>query len=141
MISTRDFILLLLDCSEGILESETRIQKLAFLGIREYGLSEFTQFVWEKYGPLSKGLWKTLRKMKRQGLLDIREEIRFTFMGDSYKIRVFELTDEGRLEASKSVRAHSGEFISIQELQSRYGKEALDSLLNYVHLAYSPSDL
>lgn len=140
-INTRDFVLMLLDASKGILESETRIQKLAFLGIQEEGLPRFTHFVWEKYGPLSKEMWRTLHKMEREGLLDIREEKRTTFMGDPYKLRIFELTEEGHREASELERIHDNEFILVNKLFIKYGDEPLDSLLNYVHTAYSPDDL
>jgi len=133
--------LLLLHNSNGIVESETRIQKLAFLGIEEKGLPKFTDFVWEKYGPLSKGLWKTLRRMERQGLLTIREERRYSLMGDSYAIRVFKLTDKGRLQGANLNHTHNDESRLVQELISKYGRISLDRLLSYVHTAYSSNDL
>ncbi|MEM2145960.1 MAG: hypothetical protein QW279_11410 [Candidatus Jordarchaeaceae archaeon] len=136
-----DFLLMLLDASNGRIESETRIQKLTFLGIKEKGLPKVTQFVWEKYGPLSKDLWKTLRRMKNQGLLRIDEEERFTFIGDCYTVRVFELTDEGRLRALELKGKFFNYFDVMQKLCYEYGKLPLDRLLEYVHTVYSPKDL
>lgn len=136
-----DFLLMLLEAFNGRIESETRIQKLAFLGIKEKGLPKVTRFIWEKYGPLSKDLWKTLRRMRNRGLIRIDEEERFTFIGDRYTVRAFELTREGRLQACKLKAEFSSYFDLIQKLCYEYGKLPLDRLLEYVHTVYSPKDL
>ena len=136
-----DFLLMLLEAFNGRIESETRIQKLTFLGIKEKGLPKITQFVWEKYGPLSQDLWKTSRRMRDQGFLRIDEEERFTFVGDRYTVRVFELTNEGRLQACKLKGRFSNHFDLMQKLYHEYGKLPLDRLLEYVHTAYSSKDL
>jgi uncharacterized protein YwgA len=140
-LTERDFLVLLLGASRGSLESETRLQKLAFLGIREMGLEKFTNFSWDKYGPLSQGIWKTSRRMQRQGLLRILEDDKVTFMGDTYTIRTFELTDKGNKELSKTVKSYEREYALIRRLFSKYGNLSLDRLLNYVHTAYSVNDL
>jgi len=140
-LTERNFLVLLLGASRGILESETRLQKLAFLAIQEMGLQKFTDFRWEKYGPLSHGIWETSRRMQRQGLLRIIEEDKVTFMGDAYTIRTFELTDRGNEELSQTVRSHEKEYESARRLFSKYGNLSLDRLLNYVHTAYSANDL
>jgi len=136
-----DFLLMLLKAFNGRIESETRIQKLAFLGMKEKGLPKVTQFVWEKYGPLSKDLWKTLRQLRKRGLIRIDEEERFTFVGDRYTVRAFELTSEGQLQACKLKAKFSSYFDLIQKLCYEYGKLPLDQLLEYVHTVYSPKDL
>lgn len=140
-IGTEDFLLLLLEQSNGRIESETRIQKLAFLGIKEKGIPKFTSFIWEKYGPLSKELWKTSKKMKSKGLLTIKEEDRFTSMGDHYTIKILELTGKGRSRVSDLKILVPKETNAIRDLYFEYGKIALDRLLEYVHTAYSPDDL
>jgi uncharacterized protein YwgA len=140
-LTEESFLLLLLEAAKGSLESETRLQKLAFLGIKEGELNKFTNFTWEKYGPLSKEMWKTLRKMKRQGLLRILEEQRITSMGDMYAIRTFELTDKGATEVPSLISLHEKEYNSIRRVFSEYGNLPLDRLLDYVHSAYSASDL
>jgi uncharacterized protein YwgA len=138
---SRDFILLLLSQTNGRIESETRVQKLAFLSTKEKGIPCFTSFIWEKYGPLSVELWDTAKQMQRNGLLKIRKENRTTFMGDRYTVKIFELTSKGTSEALDVERHFSPEACSIKELHFEYGRLPLDRLLNYVHSAYSPSDL
>ncbi len=140
-IKTEDFLLLLLDNFHGTLESETRIQKLAFLGIKEKNLPAFTSFIWEKYGPLSKEMWRTSRNMETQGFLKIEEETRFTSMGDSYTIKIFKLTKKGCSRLAEIKSSLINESRTIRELFFEYGKLPLDELLQYVHTAYSPEDL
>jgi len=139
-LTERDFLVLLFGASRGVLESETRLQKLTFLGIREMGLQKFTDFCWEKYGPLSQGIWRTSRKMQRQGLLRILEENKTTFMGDTYTIRTFKLTDKGNEVFFGTVKSHEREYDLIKRLLSKYGNLSLGRLLNYVHTAYSAND-
>lgn len=141
MMTSRDFLLLLLDSSEGTLESETRVQKLAFLGIKEKNLPEFTSFVWEKYGPLSKELWRTSREMESHGLLSIKEDRRLTIMGDPYMVRIFELTPRGRVAVGLLKKRLGHEHDLIKKVYQQYGEEPLDVLLDYVHCAYSRHDL
>lgn len=138
---TEDFLLLLLEQLNGKIESETRVQKLAFLGIKEKRLPKFTSFGWEKFGPLSTELWHTSQKMQRQGLLEIRTEKKLTSMGDSYRIKVFELTKKGCIQASQLKKTFTEEDQAIQELCGEYVKIPLDRLLGYVHTAYSERDL
>lgn len=141
VIRTEDFLLLLLAQSDGKLESETRIQKLAFLGIKEKQIPKFTSFVWQKYGPLSQELWKTSKKMRIQGLLKITEDSRVTFMGDCYTVKIFELTKDGSTMVSNLKDQFAEETKAIRDLYFEYGKIPLDRLLQYVHTAYSPDDL
>lgn len=125
----------------GRIESDTRVQKLAFLGIREKSLPKFTNFKWEKFGPLSTELWHISQRMQSQGLLKIRTEKRFTSMGDSYKIKIFELTEKGSSQASRLKTTFAEENKAIQELCREYERVPLDKLLEYVHTTYSERDL
>ncbi len=137
-----DFLLLLLDELNGTIESETRIQKLAFLTEREIDLNLGIGFKWHHYGPYSKDVTNRLQGLKKEEMMTIKKERRVTFMGDSYTIKTFSLTPEGRVKAKKIRERVSNRILeNIRSLIKQYGLKRLSDLLNYIYMSYSPKDL
>ncbi len=136
------FLLLLLDEFNGRLESETRIQKLAFLAKEEGGIDLGIRFKWHHYGPFSGSLKNCLSNMKGKKLLKVEKKTRTTFFGDPYTIHVFQLTNSGRFKVSM-LKKHLSQACQqkIRNLTMQYGYRPLDDLLNHVYKTYSPDDL
>lgn len=142
MMNSKEFVMILLDCFNGRIESATRVQKLAFLTIQESNVSSFANFRWRNFGPFSGELKRSLDEMNRNGLIRIEKEERITFMGDPYTITIFQLTEDGQ-ERVERLKEQVDETIlsAIHEIIDQYGYQPLNKLLNYVYTAYSPDDL
>jgi uncharacterized protein YwgA len=138
----KDFLLLLLEEFNGRIESETRIQKLAFLVKKERNVDLGIEFKWHHYGPFSDELKRSLYELRRKGLIQIEKEKRTTFMGDHYRITKFQLTTEGQAIAEKIKNSIANDLLDgVYTIVGQYGHSPLNEILNYVYGAYSPNDL
>jgi uncharacterized protein YwgA len=136
------FILAMLLNSGGTFESVTKLQKLAFLAIREKGLESFTDFKWHFYGPYSEEIQKTIDNLKEQHIISERVFERTSYFGDKYTIKRLSLTPQGRTLAYSAISRLSNQnrtalFRTIEE----YGDKPLARILDYVYKAYSPETL
>jgi len=141
-ISLPTFIISLLSEAGGYLESETRINKLVFLGSKEHNIQTSAVFSWSHWGPLSFNVNKTLKDLHNDGLIQIKKEKRETVFGDEYMINTYTITEKGKqaaLELGEKLPADLQNNIST--LYELFGKIRLSALLNYVHTVYSPEDL
>lgn len=141
-IDCRSFILSLLQVYGGTIESATKIQKLAFLSIRENGLTPFTNFKWHYYGPFSKEIQDTVDVLKSQEIVSEEEINRVSYSGKEYTIKRLSLTAKGRrLAESENCRIGSDNEAALLETIEKYGDKPLAKILDYVYKAYSPEDL
>lgn len=137
-----NFLLLLLEEFNGIVESETRIQKLAFLVTEEKGINLGIKFKWHHYGPFSRSLKNCLTKLRKNNLIKIDKQKRLTFMGDPYTIHIFSLSNLGHSTANQIKERLSKESqLAIHNLTIEYGYSPLNDLLEHVYQTYSPDDL
>lgn len=136
------FLLLLFEEFNGRVESETRIQKLAFLAKEEKGINLGIKFKWHHYGPFSKSLKNCLTKLRNNNLIKIDKQTRRTFMGDPYTVHIFSLTNLGRSTANQvKERLPKESQLAIHNLTVEYGYSPLSDLLEHVYKTYSPDDL
>lgn len=137
-----DYILVLLYKMGGKLEGKTRLQKLTFLGKYEMGIPLNARFKWEHYGPFSGDIGDTVDIMFHEGLLEIDDETRTSFAGDTYEIRKFRLTKEGKLMAQAFMELIDDPNVKgIERICHEFGYEKLQDILDYVYSKYSPEDL
>lgn len=137
-----EFITLLLGEAGGYLESETRIHKLSFLGLKEHGIPLSASFTWSHWGPFSVQIKNVLNSLERRGLIQIVREVRKTLFGDEYVVNTYKLTEEGRkigLELRKKLSTDIKK--NINRLHECFGKRRLSELLDYVYRNYSPKDI
>jgi len=141
-MNCRSFILSLLQTYGGSIESATKIQKLAFLSIRENGLTPFTSFKWHYYGPFSKEIQDTVEVLKSQEIVSEKEINRVSYSGKKYAIKRLSLTAKGRrLAESETCRIDSDNEAALLGTIEKYGDKPLAKILDYVYKAYSPEDL
>jgi len=136
-----DFFLLILAELNGSVESETRIQKLAFLASKEKAIDLGLQFRWHHYGPFSNDFKNCIKQLSNK-LVRIRKEERCTFMGDSYLIHIFDLTPSGQARVNqlkKDLPQHKKQLI--HDLVVDYGHKPLNDILDHIYKTYSPDDL
>ena len=141
-MQSENFILLILDAFGGITESETRMQKLAFLATREYEIDLDVGFKWHYYGPYSSDLKSKFQDLSKRGLIEIEHDQRQTCMNDTYTVTRFRLTTTGR-ELTNSIKSSldNNQTNKIQSIVSQYGHQELSAVLSYVYSAYTPEDL
>lgn len=141
-VDCRVFILALLRDYGGTIESATKIQKLAFLSIRENGFNPFTSFKWHYYGPFSEEIQDTVEALKSQGIVSEKEINRVSYSGKEYTIKRLSLTARGkRLAESENCRIDSDNEAALFRTIEKYGNKPLAKILDYVYKAYSPEDL
>jgi len=141
-MKTQDFLLLVFDALGGKAESETRIQKMTFLAKKEHNLDVDVKFRWHNYGPFSDSLKKILSELQKENFIEINTEIRRTFMGDTYRITLFELTGKGKATASSLKKNEAPSRLNeITAIAKQYGTSPLSEILSYVYGAYSPHDV
>lgn len=141
-VDCRSFILTLLRAYGGTIESATKIQKLAFLSIRENGLDPFTGFKWHYYGPFSKEIQDTVEALRNQRIVSEKEINRVSYSGKKYTIKRLSLTARGkRLADSENCRIDSDNEAALFGTIEKYGNKPLAKILDYVYKAYSPEDL
>jgi len=141
-MDSRSFILSLLKAYGGTIESATKIQKLAFLSIRENGLHPFTSFKWHYYGPFSEEIQDTVEALKNQRIVSEKEINRISYSGKKYTIKRLSLTARGRrLAESEDCRIDPDNEAALFGTIKEYGNKPLAKILDYVYKAYSPEDL
>jgi uncharacterized protein YwgA len=141
-MDSEQFILLVLDAFGGSAESETRMQKLAFLATREYGIDLDVSFKWHHYGPYSSELKNKLHNLQYKGLIEIAHEERQTCMNDAYTITKFKLTPRGcRIASILKTRANDDLKANVRGIVNHYGHQELSEILSHVYGAYTPGDL
>jgi len=138
----KSFILALLRVYGGTIESATKIQKLAFLSIRERGFEPFTSFKWHYYGPFSKEIQDTVEALESQRIVSEKEINRVSYSGKEYTIKRLSLTAKGRrLAESEDYRIDPNNEGALLGTVEEYGNKPLAKILDYVYKAYSPEDL
>ena len=141
-VNCRSFVFTLLNAYGGTIESVTKIQKLAFLSIRENGLEPFTSFRWHYYGPYSKDIQDAINTLKEEGIVSEKEFCRTSYSGDEYTIKRLSLTAKGRRLAENQSGGFGGENkAALLKTIEKYGNKPLAKILDYVYKAYSPEDL
>jgi uncharacterized protein YwgA len=131
----------LLQAYGGTIESATKIQKIAFLSIRENGLEPFTSFKWHLYGPFSEEIQNTVKVLKKQRIVSEREISRTSFSGKEYTIKRLSLTAKGRrLTEDETCRIDANNRKALLGTIEKYGNKPLTAILDYVYKAYSPAD-
>jgi len=141
-MKAEDFFLLILAELNGSAESETRIQKLAFLANKEKAIDLGLQFKWHHYGPFSSDFKNCIEQLSNKELVRIRKEERCTFMGDLYSINIFDLTTSGQARVNQLKKDLPQEKKQlIHDLVVDYGHKALNDILDHIYKTYSPDDL
>jgi uncharacterized protein YwgA len=141
-METEKFVLLILDAFGGSAESETRMQKLAFLATKEYDIALDVGFKWHHYGPYSSKLKNRLHDLETKGLIEIDHETRQTSMSDNYTVTKFKLTSKGRIVSNAiKLRDNNAQTNKIRDIVNHYGHQQLSDILSYVYGAYTPEDL
>ena len=137
-----EYLLLLLDSAKGSIEGETKFQKIVFLGQEEFQIPFNFSYKWDNHGPFSGDLRDSLKNLQDKGLIDIREENKISPLNDSYKVRIFSLTNDGRKIVRNIILKIHGEITTkIHDLIETYGYLPLKDILKYVYRTYTPKDL
>jgi uncharacterized protein YwgA len=137
----RSFILTLLQAYGGTIESATKIQKLAFLSIRENGLEPFTSFKWHYYGPFSEEIQNTVKVLKKQRIVSEKGISRTSYSGKEYTVKRLSLTAKGRrLTEDENFGIATNNERALLGTIEKYGNKPLTAILDYVYKAYGPED-
>lgn len=113
----------------------TKLQKLAFLAQKEYGVEELHEFEPDRYGPFSRSLASAVKALEQKGLVDKREQ---QVPGGS-EILIYSLTEEGTefVERLLGEREELERVLgSVEELKRSLGDETIDRILRQVYKTY-----
>jgi hypothetical protein len=119
------------------IEGKTKLQKLLFLGEKEYGINFGYAFEKYNYGPYSFSLTDDLNALERFNLINV-EEVLFTakspFQG---KIITFSLTDNGkRIADCRLEKIESSIQERMKKLISDWNSKPLKDIISYVYGKY-----
>lgn len=120
----------------GEIAGKTKLQKLVFLGDREFKLNSGFNFEKYNYGPYSFELSEYLSALKTLNLISVDTEFfdtDDTFIG---KKITYKITEEGKTLAEKRVSDFPDFINSSKEVISKWANKPLDTIIEYVYANY-----
>ena len=128
--TTKKLVLLVLGLADGHIETDTRMQKLAFLVNQE--VFNWAKFEADKFGVYSKELMKAVDKLEKEGKL--------IYVWDNDGVSRYYLTEKGKEEAKKLLEQLKEEneykLKKAMEIIQRHKDDPIPYLVAYVYKYY-----
>jgi len=128
--TAKKLVLLVLGLADGRVETDTRMQKLAFLVNQE--VFNWVKFEANNYGPYSKELVKAVDELEKEGKL--------VYVWDNDGVSRYYLTEKGKQDAKKLLEQLKDEdenkLKRAMEIIQRHKDDALSYLMAYVYKYY-----
>jgi len=126
----KKLVLLVLGLAEGHIDTDTRMQKLAFLVNQE--VFHWIKFVADKYGPYSEELMKAVDKLEKEGKL--------VYIWDDDGVFKYFLTEKGKEDAKKLLSQlkdkDEDKLKKAMEIIQKYKDKPPSYLVAYTHKYY-----
>ena len=127
---TKKLVLLVLELAGGYIETDTRMQKLAFLVNQE--VYNWAKFEATKYGAYSKELMKAVDKLEKEGKL--------IYIWDDDGVSKYYLTEKGKQDAKKLLEQLKAEdenkLKRATEIIQRHKDDPIFYLVTYTYKHY-----
>ena len=128
--TAKKLVLLVLGFADGHIDTDTRMQKLAFLVNQE--VFNWVKFEANDYGPYSKELMKAVDELEKEGKL--------VYVWDNDGVSRYYLTEKGKQDAKKLLEQLKDEdenkLKRAMEIIQRHKDDALSYLVAYVYRHY-----
>ena len=129
--TAKKLVLLVLGLADGRIETDTRMQKLAFL-VNQEVFFNWAKFEADKFGVYSKELMKAVDKLEKEGKL--------IYVWDNDGVSRYYLTEKGKEEAKKLLEQLKEEneykLKKAMEIIQRHKDDPIPYLVAYVYKYY-----
>jgi uncharacterized protein YwgA len=126
--NAKKLAILLLGFAGGYLETDTRLQKIAFI-LEEEVFKDWAKFEPNDYGPYSKELAKALKELEKEG--------KIIHVIDEVGLSKYYLTDDGRKQFNELLKSiNPNDIAKAEEIVERHKDDALSYLIAYVYANY-----
>jgi uncharacterized protein YwgA len=128
--TTKKLVLLVLGLADGHIDTDTRMQKLAFLVNQE--VFNWAKFEADKFGVYSKELMKAVDELEKEGKL--------VYVWDDDGVSRYYLTEKGKQEVKKLLEQlkeeNEDKLRKAMEIIQRHKDDPIPYLLAYVYKYY-----
>jgi len=128
--TTKKLVLLVLGLADGHIDTDTRMQKLAFLVNQE--VFNWTKFEADKFGVYSKELMKAVDKLEKEGKL--------IYVWDNDGVSRYYLTEKGKQEVKKLLEQlkeeNEDKLRKAMEIIQKHRNDPISYLVAFVYKNY-----
>ncbi len=135
--SKQERLLTFIDFADKI-EGKTKLQKLVFLGLQEYGCDVGYAFMRYNYGPYSFELTEDLKILENLGLIFVDRQLFDGIRENGFQKKkiTYQITAKGGQYAGKLKPTYKSYISKLKKFLPKFNSWSLDKIIKYVYAEY-----